>query len=159
MRTEWNPRFFSTKNFHIDPDPQGMKSRDYTTNGGWDPKNRTDTWFITVRCSFSSPKTWGFGTPDPNGRTLWLINGGVILATYYNLDDPPRTPPPTKWPRFVGMALLQAVWQIYHFILGIRCICTCDGENQLLEDEIFAFDASSAYFEGRTCCFVSGEGM
>ena len=93
MRTEWNPRFFSTKNFHIDPDPQGMKSRDYTTNGGWDPKNRTDTWFITVRCSFSSPKTWGFGTPDPNGRTLWLINGGVILATYYNLDDSPRTPP------------------------------------------------------------------
>ena len=52
---------------------------------------------------------------------------------------------------------LLTSWDIQ--VLGIRCICTCDGENQLLEAEIFAFDASSAYFQGPTCCFVSGEGM
>ena len=34
----------------------------------------------------------------PNGRTLWLVNGGAILATYESWDDPPSTPSPShKW--------------------------------------------------------------
>ena len=39
----------------------------------------------------------------PNSMAEFML---VILATYYNLDDPPSNyTPPTKWPRFVGMAL------------------------------------------------------
>ena len=39
-----------------------------------------------------SPKDRVVG-PLPNGRTLWLINGGPILTTYDTWDDPPSKGP------------------------------------------------------------------
>ena len=38
--------------------------------------------------SWLKGKTWGYGTL-PNGRTLWLINGGDPIGTYESWDDPP----------------------------------------------------------------------